>query len=231
MAIPFYVAPEQLVQDKVEYCRKGIAKSKSLVVVEFADGLLLTGENPSASLNKTSEVYDRIAFAGAGKYSEFESLRKAAIQYADLKGYAYSREDVTAKSLANAFSQVIGDIFTQQMKPLEVEILIVEVGGAGRAGNHIFHILYDGSISDRQHFAAIGGQTMELESSLAEHYREGLSLAEAFRLSCETIAQVEKRSIPPEHLEVAMLDAGATKRTFRRLSDEEVRRLMDQGNS
>jgi hypothetical protein len=126
MAIPFYVTPEQLVQDKVEYCRKGIAKSKSLVAVEFSDGLLLAGENPSASLNKISEVYDRIAFAGAGKYSEFENLRKAAIRYADLKGFAYSREDVTAKSLANAFSQVIGDIFTQQLKPLEVEILIVE---------------------------------------------------------------------------------------------------------
>lgn len=230
MAIPFYVAPEQLVQDKVEYCRKGIAKSKSLVVVEFADGLLLTGENPSASLNKISEVYDRIAFAGAGKYSEFENLRKAAIQYADLKGYAYSREDVTAKSLANAFSQVVSDIFTQQIKPLEVEILVVEVGGAGRIGNRIFHILFDGSITDREHFAAIGGQTKEVESYLTQHYRESLSLDEALRLSRDTIANVDKRSIPPEHLEVAMLEAGATERTFRRLSDEEVQRFLGQGN-
>lgn len=231
MTIPFYVTPEQLVQDKVEYCRKGIAKSKSLVAVEFSEGLLLAGENPSASLNKISEVYDRIAFAGAGKYSEFENLRKAAIRYADLKGFAYSREDVTAKSLANAFSQVIGEIFTQQLKPLEVEILIVEVGSAGRTGNRIFHILYDGSISDRQDFSAIGGQTKELESYLSEHYRAGLSLGEALRLSSDTIAHVEKRSIPHEHLEVAMLEERAEDRTFKRLSNEAVARLLEQGAS
>jgi proteasome alpha subunit len=211
----------------VEYCRKGIAKSKSLVVMEFAEGLLLTAENPSASLNKISEVYDRIAFAGAGKYNEFENLRKAAIRYADLKGFAYSRDDVTAKSLANAFSQLIGDIFTQQMKPLEVEILVVEVAGGGRQENRIFHILYDGSITDRQHYAAIGGQTKEVENYLDGHYRPGLSLAEALKLSRDTIAHVEKRSIPPEHLEVALLRAGVKERAFHRLSEEKVRELLE----
>lgn len=227
MGVPFYVAPEQIVQDKVEYCRKGIAKSKSLVVLEFADGLLLAGENPSATLNKISEVYDRIAFAGAGRYSDFENLRKAAIRYADLKGYAYSREDVTAKSLANAFSQVISDTFTQQMKPMEVEILVVEVKGLGRVGNSIFHILYDGSISDRNHYAAIGGQTKEVESYLAEHYQENLSLAEALKLSKNTIAHVEKRSIPAENLEAAWLDARAEERTFRRIMEKRIRILLE----
>jgi proteasome alpha subunit len=231
MGIPFYVAPEQIVQDKVEYCRKGIAKSKSLVVLEFANGLLLTAENPSATLNKLSEVYDRIAFAGAGKYSEFENLRKSAIRYADLKGYAYSREDVTAKSLANAFSQVISDVFTQQMKPLEVEILVVEVGSPARPKNGIFHILYDGSITDRQDYAAIGGQTKEVEGYLAEHYRKDLSMAEALQLSKDTIAHVEKRSISPEHLEVAMLEAGVEERAFRRLSDSEVSGLLEPVDS
>lgn len=227
MGIPFYVAPEQIVQDKVEYCRKGIAKSKSLVVLEFADGLLLTAENPSATLNKISEVYDRIAFAGAGKYSEFENLRKSAIRYADLKGYAYSREDVTAKSLANAFSQVISDVFTQQMKPMEVEILVVEVQGMGRAENSIFHILYDGSISDRAHYASIGGQTKEVEGYLADNFREGLSLAEALKLSRKTIAHVEKRSIPADNLEVAWLEAKAPERAFRRIPESQVKSLLE----
>lgn len=231
MGIPFYVAPEQIVQDKVEYCRKGIAKSKSLVVLEFADGLLLTAENPSATLNKISEVYDRIAFAGAGKYSEFENLRKAAIRYADLKGYAYSREDVTAKSLANSFSQVISDVFTQQIKPLEVEILVVEVGWPGRPGSSIFHILYDGSITDRQRFASIGGQTKEVESYLAEHYREGLSLSEALKLSRDTISHVEKRSIASNQFEVALLESKVEERAFRRLPVEETRRILEQGGS
>lgn len=229
MAIPFYVAPEQLVQDKVEYCRKGIAKSKTLVVLEFADGLLLTGENPSATLNKIGEIYDRIAFAGAGRYSEFENLRKAAIRYADLKGYAYSRDDVTAKSLANAFSQLISDIFTQQMKPLEVEILVVEVARAGDSGSRIFHILYDGSITDKQNFAAIGGQTKEVESYLSTNYHKDMSLADALKLSRDTIAHVEKRSITPDNLEVAMLEAKVPERAFRRLFKEEVVKHLQKG--
>ncbi len=230
MGIPFYVAPEQIVQDKVEYCRKGIAKSKSLVVLEFAEGLLLTGENPSATLNKISEIYDRIAFAGAGKYSEFENLRKAAIRYADIKGYAYSREDVAAKSLANAFSQIISDVFTRQIKPLEVEILVVEVGSPGRSENQIFHILYDGSVSDRKSYASIGGQTKEVEGYLAEHYREGLSLADALRLSRNTIAHVEKRSIPSEHLEVAMLETEAKERAFRRIPKSEFGGFLESSD-
>jgi proteasome alpha subunit len=231
MGIPFYVAPEQIVQDKVEYCRKGIAKSKSLVVLEFADGLLLTAENPSATLNKISEVYYRIAFAGAGRYSEFDNLRKAAIRYADLKGYAYSREDVTVRSLANSFSQVISDVFTQQIKPLEVEILVVEVGGPGRPDNSIFHILYDGSITDRESFASIGGQTKEVESYLAEHYGKGMGLEEALRLSRDTISHVEKRAIAHSQLEGALLEAKAEERAFRRLSDDEVQGLLEQSGS
>src|SRR5438552_18768742 len=137
MAVPFYVSPDQIMQDKAEYARKGIAKGRSIVAVEYADGLLLMAENPSASLNKISEIYDRIAFAGVGKYSEFENLRKAGIRYADLKGFMYSREDVTARSLANGYSQSLGTIFSQELKPLEVEILVVQVGHNGQA-NEIY---------------------------------------------------------------------------------------------
>src|ERR671918_1102264 len=156
MAIPFYVAPDQMVQDKAEYARKGIAKGKSIVAMEYGGGIALVAENPSASLNKISEIYDRIAFAGVGKYSEFENLRKAGIRYADLKGYAYSREDVFSKSLANAYSEVIGNIFTREIKPLEVEILVVEVGEEPEE-NQIYRILFDGSISDHHGSVVIGG--------------------------------------------------------------------------
>ena len=155
MVLPYYVSPEQMMQDKAEYARKGIAKGKSIIALEYANGMLLVAENPSASLNKISEIYDQIAFAGAGKYSEFENLRKAGIRYADLKGYAYGREDVTAKSLANAYSQTIGNIFSEAMKPLEVEILVVEVAEEGLP-NELYRIAFDGSIGDERAFTEIG---------------------------------------------------------------------------
>ena len=172
MAVPFYVSPDQIMQDKAEYARKGIAKGRSIVAVEYADGLLLMAENPSASLNKISEIYDRIAFAGVGKYSEFENLRKAGIRYADLKGYSYSRQDVTTKSLANAYSETIGTIFTRDPKPLEVEILVVEVGETP-AQNEMYHVSFDGTITDRQQFAVIGGQADRIRTYLQEHYQSG----------------------------------------------------------
>jgi proteasome alpha subunit len=167
MAVPFYVSPDQIMQDKAEYARKGIAKGRSIVAVEYADGLLLMAENPSASLNKISEIYDRIAFAGVGKYSEFENLRKAGIRYADLKGYSYSRQDVTTKSLANAYSETMGTIFTRDPKPLEVEILVVEVGETP-AQNEMYHVSFDGTITDRRLFAVIGGQADRIRASRGE---------------------------------------------------------------
>src|SRR5512145_2533354 len=182
MALPYYVSPEQMMQDKAEYARKGIAKGRSIIALEYAGGILVVAENPSATLNKVSELYDRIAFAGAGKYSEFERLRKEGIRYADLKGYAYGREDVTAKSLANAYSQVIGNIFSMEIKPLEVEILVLEVG-EGEAGDEMYRISFDGSIADEQGYAAIGGQAEELKMFLRDKYKAGLSLTEALRVS------------------------------------------------
>src|ERR687885_1405616 len=149
MSFQPYVPPEQLIKDRSEYARKGIARGKSVIGCEYADGLLFIAENPSATLHKISEIYDRIAFAGVGRYSEFEDLRIAGVRLADLRGYSYGREDVTAKTLANAYSQALSSIFTQQMKPYEVEILVGQVDGeAGGAG--IYHILFDGSITDEE---------------------------------------------------------------------------------
>lgn len=222
MAVPFYVSPDQLMQDKAEYARKGIAKGRSIVALEFADGLLLTAENPSASLSKLSEIYDRIAFAGVGKYSEFENLRKAGIRHADMKGYAYSRQDVTTKWLANAYAETIGTIFTRDPKPLEVEILVVEVGEAPE-GNEVYHISFDGSISDHREFAVIGGQADRIRLFLQENYRPDSSLQDALRLSRRgLLAGYEQPPAEESPLEVGVLDRTRSGRKFYRLSQQDI---------
>jgi proteasome alpha subunit len=222
MAMPFYVSPDQMMQDKAEYARKGIAKGRSIVGLEYIHGMLLTAENPSASLSKISEIYDHIAFAGVGKYSEFENLRKAGIRYADIKGYAYSRQDVTTKSLANAYSETIGTIFTRDPKPLEVEILVVEVGDVAEH-NQMYHISFDGSISDHQQFAVIGGQAERIRAYLQEHYTPNLNLQEALALSRQSLlAGYENPPTDNTTLEVGVLDRTRAGRKFYRLNQAAI---------
>lgn len=225
MPFPYYVSPEQMMQDKAEYAQKGIAKGRSIVVMEYQDGILLVADNPSSSLNKISEVYDRIAFAGAGKYSEFESLRKAGIRHADLKGYAYSREDVTAKSLANAYSQTLGNIFSQEIKPLEVEILVAEVHDIPES-NEIYRILYDGNISDEKGFTAIGGRSDVIRIYLKEKYKPNLPLKKAIKLAIESLESAVNTKLPRENLEVAVLDRNRNGRKFRRIRIDELKQLI-----
>jgi len=214
VALPYYVSPEQMMADKAEYAKKGIAKGRSIVAMEFADGVLLVADNPSASLHKISEMYDRIAFSGAGKYNEFEMLRKAGIRHADLKGYTYSREDVTARSLANAYSQSIGSLFSADPKPLEVELLVVEVG-------------HDGSIIDEKGVAAIGGKAEALLTFLKARWTAPtISLREALRLSIEALDTVTSQKLGAEGLEVAVLDRTRTGRTFRRIGSAEIKSLL-----
>ena len=227
MPLPYYVSPEQMMQDKAEYARKGIAKGRSIIALEYRGGVLIVAENPSAALNKISEIYDRIAFAGAGKYSEFERLRKEGIRYADLKGYAYDREDVTAKSLANAYSQVIGNIFSMEIKPLEVEILVLEVGEAA-ASNELYRIVFDGSIADEKGYATIGGQAEELKLFLRDKYRDGLSLAEALRLATRALEAAASQKVKAANLEVAILERERVGRKFRRILSAELGTLMEQ---
>lgn len=226
MPMPFYVSPDQLMQDKADFARKGIARGKSVVACEYDGGYVIMAENLSTVLNKVSEIYDRIAFAGVGKYSEFEHLRKEGIRFADVKGYSYSREDVLAKSLANAFSTVIGHVFTAELKPLEVEVLVLEVGDA-REQDSIYHISYDGAINDFDRHVAIGGQADRIRTYLKENYKDGLSLEGAFRL-CKKALEVpynEKQTLTPEQIEVAVLQRGGDGRRFRRLEKEETKRL------
>ena len=221
MPLPYYVSPEQMMQDKAEYARKGIAKGKSIVALEYAGGILVVAENPSASLNKVSELYDRIAFAGAGKYREFERLRKEGIRYADMKGYAYGREDVTAKSLANAYSQVIGNIFSMEIKPLEVEILVLEVGEE-QAANELYRIAFDGSIADEKGYTSIGGQAEELKLFLKDNFQEDLSLEAALQQATRALEAAASQKVKATHLEVAVLERARPGRKFRRIPPAEL---------
>jgi proteasome alpha subunit len=217
-----------MMQDKAEYARKGIAKGKSIIALEYAGGVLIVAENPSASLNKVSELYDRIAFAGAGKYGEFERLRKEGIRYADMKGYAYGREDVTAKSLANAYSQVIGNIFSMEIKPLEAEILVLEVG-EDAAANELYRITFDGSIADEKGYTSIGGQAEELKLFMKDKFAEGLGLDAALLMAARALEAAASQKVKAATLEVAVLDRARQGRTFRRLSQAELRAMLDAG--
>ena len=226
MASPYYVSPEQLMKDKADYARKGIARGKSVIALEYVDGIIFVAENPSATLYKVSEIYDRIAFAGVGKFNEFEQLRIGGIRLSDVKGYSYSREDVTAKALANAYSQSLGNIFTAEMKPYECEILVAAVGDT-QEQNELFHILFDGSVSDRQNWVAMGGQAEALGTYLKEKYpKKPPELKAAVRLGDEALRSVEGREMPAEHLEVAVLDRNRTRRKFRRLTNTELQDFL-----
>jgi proteasome alpha subunit len=220
-----YVPPEQLMKDRSEYARKGIARGKSAVALEYADGLLFLAENPSATLHKVSEIYDRIAFAGAGKYSEFEDLRIAGIRLADLRGYSYGREDVNAKTLANAYSQGLSAIFTQQMKPYEVEILVGQVGDTP-SDNELYHVLFDGSVTDEHGFVGIGGNFEDLNQRLESGYQEGWDLPTAVRSAVQALAGVQDRELPAADIEAAVLDRSRPRRKFRRLDDGEIAQIL-----
>jgi proteasome alpha subunit len=222
MATPYYVSPEQLMKDKADYARKGIARGKSVLALEYADGILFIAENPSVTLHKISEIYDKIAFAGVGKFNEFEQLRIGGIRLVDLKGCSYSREDVSAKALANAYSQSLGNIFTSEVKPYECEILVAAVGDTPET-NELFHILYDGSVTDRQGWVAMGGQSDALGAHLKERFPSKLpSLQEALKLGHDALTTVESTEITSDKLETAVLDRTRARRKFRRLSDDEV---------
>mgnify|MGYP001574036549 FL=1 len=225
MPLPYYVSPEQMMKDKAEYARKGIARGRSTVTLEYGDGILLVAENPSTLLHKISEIYDRIAFAGVGKYNEFENLRIAGIRHADVKGYSYSRGDVTAKALANAYSQALGNIFTQDIKPFEVEVLVAEVGENG-SRNEIYHILYDGTIEDERNYAAMGGQADEIRRFLKDHYREGLGLDEALQVGVRALTVTQNKTLSEKDLEVAVLDRTKVRRKFRRIPMEALAQLL-----
>jgi len=221
-----YVPPEQMMKDRSEYATKGIARGKSVIGLEYTDGVLFIAENTSATLHKISEIYDAIAFAAVGKYSEFEDLRISGVRLADLRGYSYGRDDVKARDLANAYSQTLSTMFTQQMKPYEVELLIGEINGQS-GPSEIYHVLFDGSINDEHEFVAVGGNAEQLTEHIKGAYRADMTLADAVKAAVGAFSAVEDKQLAAEALEAGILDrTRSQRRKFRRLSDEEVAGIL-----
>ncbi|MDH4277315.1 MAG: proteasome subunit alpha [Acidimicrobiia bacterium] len=222
--MPFYVAPEQLMKDRADFAQKGIARGRSLAAVGVTDGVLLCAENPSRNLRKISEIYDRIAFAGVGRYNEYDQLRIAGIRHADLKGYTYSRGDVDSQALANQYAQMLGQIFTHETKPLEVEILVVSVGYE-RDGDRMFHIRYDGSVTDEDGFAVLGGEAEAISERLGATYNTDMDLAAGLQAAASALAG-DDRTLGSDALEVAVLDRLGAGRCFRRLDNGDIDELL-----
>jgi proteasome alpha subunit len=224
VSMPFYVAPEQVMKDRADYARKGIARGRALVALRYVDGIAIVAENSSETLRKVSEIYDRIAFAGVGRYNEFDQLRVAGVRAADLKGFQYSRDDVDARSLANQYAQILGQIFTHEMKPLEVEILVAEVGQTPE-GDQMFHIQYDGTVFDHKDYTVLGGDADAILGRLTESFVAGRDLQAAVRAGVAALAGPD-RELPAGDLEVALLARGNGRRCFQRLDDDRVVALL-----
>jgi proteasome alpha subunit len=231
MSMPFYVSPEQLMKDRADFARKGIARGRSVVVVQFADGILFVAENQSQALHKISEIYDRLAFAAVGRYNEFENLRIAGVRLADMRGYSYDRRDVTGRGLANAYAQNLGTIFSSGgEKPYEVEIFVAEVGDTPDA-DQIYRLTYDGSVADEHGFAVMGGLAEQVSGYLADHYVDGLDLVGALHVAVAALGHddVQPRKLTVDRLEVALLDRTRTQpRKFRRISGDRLESLFSQ---
>jgi len=225
MSMPFYVSPEQVMKDRADYARKGIARGRSLVALECQPGVLIVADNPSRTLSKISEIYDRIAFAAVGLYSEYQLLRIAGVRFADLKGYSYSREDVSAKELANSYSQTLHQIFTHEMKPYEVELLVAQVGGDDDDQAELYHVLYDGVVMDEHGYAVLGGQADEITDALKQQYREGMSLGDALQMGAKLLG-ADEQPLKADQLEVALLDRSRPRRAFRRIKNDELSQLL-----
>ncbi|VXB54936.1 proteasome subunit alpha [Nocardioides sp. AX2bis] len=225
MSMPYYVSPEQLMKDRADFARKGISRGRSVVVVQYADGVLFVSENPSQALHKVSEIYDRIAFAAVGRYNEFENLRIAGVRLADMRGYSYDRRDVTGRALANAYAQTLGSIFSSGgEKPYEVELFVAEVGDTP-AADQVYRLTYDGQVADEHGYAVMGGAAETVTAHLREHYTEGADLPTALATAVAALGAVEgeapDRVLPVADLEAAVLDRTRTQtRKFRRLRPE-----------
>ncbi|RIK17043.1 MAG: proteasome subunit alpha [Acidobacteria bacterium] len=229
MTIPVYVSPEQLMKDRADYARKGIARGRSVVVLSCRQGILFVAENPSRTLHKVAEIYDRIGFAAVGKYTEFEHLRVAGIRYADLRGYAYDRSDVTARALANAYAQTLGTVFTTESKPYEVQITVAQVG-PDPAADQLYLLTYDGSVTDEPGVVAMGGAAEALTAALSEDLDPAAELGDALRRTVDQLARTGGRALTAGDLEVALLDRSADRRAFRRVPVESVERhLVGEG--
>ncbi len=246
MTMPFYSSVDQLLRDRSELARKGIARGRSVVVLTYTGGVLFVAENRSSALHKVSEIYDRIGFAAVGRYNEFETLRNAGIRMADVRGYSYDRRDVTGRMLANFYAQVLGTSFVEQQKPYEVELCLAGVGETTE-GDQLYRVTYDGSITDEPQFVVMGGTTEPISAMLKDTYRSGLELGEAVGIAVEALQATAtptgsaasaagnggaqaSRVLAVSALEVAVLDRFRPRRTFRRITGPVLRDLLPEEN-
>ena len=227
MTVPFYVSPEQITRDKADFARKCIARGKSVVLIQAKDAIVFVAENPSTALHKISEIYDRIGFAAVGKYNEFENLRVSGIRFADLRGYAYDRSDVSARSLANAYAQTLGTVFTDALKPLEVELLVAEIGNE-MENDEIYRLTFDGSVVDEKNFVAIGGDSEKINELLKSSWKADIQSQEAIKLSLKILneASTSDKKITNESIEVAILERKKIGRKFVRLNQSELSQIL-----
>lgn len=231
MSFPYFISPEQAMRERSELARKGISRGRSVVALAYAGGVLFVAENPSRSLQKVSELYDRVGFAAVGRFNEFDNLRRGGIQLADTQGYAYSRRDVTGRQLANRYAQALGTIFTEQAKPYEVELCVAEVAHYGETKSpELYRITYDGSIADEPHFVVMGGTTEPITAALNDSFTENAGLSEAVGIAVNALQAggngTEARTLGPETLEVAILDANRPRRAFRRITGSALDALL-----
>lgn len=236
MSFPYFISPEQAMRERSELARKGIARGRSVIALAYADGVLFVAENPSRSLQKVSELYDRVGFAAVGRFNEFNNLRSGGIRFADTQGYAYSRRDVTGRQLANVYAQTLGTIFTEQAKPYEVELCVAEVAHYGETkAPELYRITYDGSIADEPHFVVMGGTTEPISAALNESYTENASLADAVSVAVKALGAAgngaEPRNLGPATLEVAILDVNRPRRAFRRITGPALEAMLPQSES
>lgn len=235
MSFPYFISPEQAMRERSELARKGISRGRSVVVLAYADGVLFVAENPSRSLQKVSELYDRVGFAAVGRFNEFNNLRSGGIRFADTQGYAYSRRDVTGRQLANVYAQTLGTIFTEQAKPYEVELCVAEVAHFGETkAPELYRITYDGSIADEPHFVVMGGTTEPIATALKDTYAENASLGDAVKIAVSALqagTNGEQRTLGASTLEVAILDANRPRRAFRRITGTALDALLPQDDS
>jgi proteasome alpha subunit len=224
MSMPYYVPPEQFMKDRADYARKGIARGRTLVALQYANGLAIISENPSTTLHKISEIYDRIAFAGVGKYNEFDQLRVAGVRAADLKGYQFSRQDVDARSLTNQYAQILSQMFSEAPKPMEVELLVAEIGIDSK-GDRLFHVLYDGTVLDEKGFCVLGGDSESVLERLRGTFKSEMTLKDALKSAIAALSGTD-RKLSHEELEVAVLERNGRRRCFRRIEDSEIKSLV-----
>lgn len=236
MSTPYYVSPEQIMQDKSDFVRTGIERAKEVIVLEYENGIVMVAENPLATLFKISEIYDRIALAATGRIAEYEALRYLGIQEAEIKGYTFNRADVTAKWLTNnVFSQRIGAIFWQSdTKPLEVELLLCELRADPESSHRIYQLSFDGTFWEEQKYAIIGGRSDEISEILQHEYEDGMELHHAVRLAVKGFETIEAKAddderydISADTLEVAVLDENRNRRKFRRLLPDELKEILE----